>query len=37
VLDLPDQHLAHAPGGAGNSDLHVVPLQLTALDVMSPV
>ena len=26
--DLPDQHLAHAPGGAGYGDLHVVPLRL---------
>ena len=32
VLNLPDQHLAHAPGGAGNGDLHVVPLQSIAVD-----
>jgi Protein of unknown function (DUF3303) len=32
MFDLPDQHLAHAPGGARYGDLHFVPLRLAALD-----
>ena len=30
--DLADQHLAHAPGGAGNGDLHLSPHELLGVD-----